>query len=54
MHGGFWQRNLKDREHFEELAVDRRIISRFTLKNQAWNVSTGLMWIEVGKIGGLV
>jgi len=43
MHGGLRHRNLKDREYFEELAVDRRIISKFTLKNQSWNFSSGLM-----------
>jgi hypothetical protein len=52
--GGFCLRKLKYREYFEGLATDRSIISCGTLKNQVWDFSTGLMWLEVGKIGGLV
>jgi hypothetical protein len=46
--------NIKDIVHLEILAEDRIIISSCTLKNQAWSVSTGVIWIEGGKLSGLV
>jgi len=52
MHGGkekctvFWCRNLKEREHLEDIGLDRRIILKWVLK-QGW-VWTGLIWLRTG------
>ena len=32
MHTGFWCENLKERDHFEDLGVDRRIILQWIFK----------------------
>jgi hypothetical protein len=31
-HTGFWCKNLKERDHFEDLGVDRRIILQWIFK----------------------
>ena len=44
-------RNLKERDHLEELRVDRRIILEWILKKLVDRKCTGLIWLRVGKSG---
>jgi hypothetical protein len=52
MHGGkekcivFWCRNLKEREHLEDIGLDRRIILKWVLKQGC--VWSGLIWLRIG------
>jgi hypothetical protein len=48
----FWG-NLREREHFEDLVVDRRVILKWILKNwyRAW---TELFWLMMWTGGGLL
>jgi hypothetical protein len=46
---GFWWGNLRERGHFEDLDVDRRII----LKCIGWATWTGLMWLRIGTGDGV-
>ena len=47
MHSGFWWRNLRERNHLEDLGADRRIILKRIFKN--WD---GLMdWIDMAHDG---
>ena len=49
---GFWWGNLRERDHFEDPAVDGRIILRWILSK--WDVGTwtGLIWLRIGAGGG--
>jgi hypothetical protein len=46
VHTGFWRGNLRIRDHFEDSAVDRRIILR------EWGAWAGLIWFRIGTDGG--
>jgi hypothetical protein len=43
--------NLRERDHLEELRVDRRIILEWILKKLVDRKCTGLIWLRVGKSG---
>jgi hypothetical protein len=51
MHIKFWQGSLEERDYFEDLGVDGRIILKRILKN--WNVEecTEFIWLRLGKRG---
>ena len=44
---------MREREHLEELGVDGRIILEWILKKLVDRKCTGLVWIRVGKSGGI-
>jgi hypothetical protein len=48
MHIKFWQGSLKERDYFEDLGVDGRVILKRILK--AWNIEEwiGFIWLRVG------
>jgi hypothetical protein len=52
-HTGFWWRNLRERDHLEDLGVDGRIILRWICwkwdVGGAWN---GSIWLRIGAGGG--
>jgi hypothetical protein len=50
---GFWWGNLREGDHFENLAVDGRIILKWIFKN--WDRSwTELIWFMMWIRGGLL
>jgi hypothetical protein len=50
---GILWRHLKE-EHLEELCVDGRILLKPFLKKDDGRVWTGLTWLRIGVIGGLL
>jgi hypothetical protein len=54
MHTRFWSKNLKGRDHPENLGEDRKIMLEQTLRKQGGNVWTGSIWLRIGTSGGLL
>jgi hypothetical protein len=48
MHTGFWCVNLKDRNHFEDPDIGRRIILKWIYKIWGWRTWTGFVWLRIG------
>jgi hypothetical protein len=48
MHTGLWCGNLKERDHFEDPGIDRRIIFRWIFRKWDAEVWTGLIWFWTG------
>ena len=51
MHTVFWWGNLRERDHFEDLSIDGRIILRKIFRKWdvgAWN---GSIWLRIGAGG---
>ena len=48
----FWWRNLRERDHFVDADVDRRIILRWILRKWDVGVWTGSSWLRMGTGGG--
>jgi hypothetical protein len=46
--------NLKSREHLQDIGVDGRIISEWTLEKQSGKVITGFIWLRPVSSGGLL
>ena len=49
---GFWWGNLRERDHFEDLSEDGRIIFRWIFKMWDVGVWTGSSWLTIGTGGG--
>jgi hypothetical protein len=54
LHIGFWWGNLRERDNFEYLGVDGRIILNRVLKKLFGWLWTGLIWLRIGTSGGLL
>jgi len=50
---GFWWGSLKERVHFEDLCVNRRIILKWIFKRWDVEARVGLIWLMTGTGGGL-
>jgi hypothetical protein len=45
VHTGFWWRNPRERGHFEDIEIERNVISKWVFKQ--WNVAwTKLIWLR--------
>jgi hypothetical protein len=52
MHTGFWWRNLKNRDHLEDLGIDgMKILTQILVKYDGI-VWTGLIWLRIERIIG--
>jgi hypothetical protein len=50
----FWSRNLKERCHLEDFAVDERIILKWILKEYDRRVRTGFICLRISISDGLL
>jgi len=49
---GFWWGNLRERDHWGDPDVDRRIILRWNFREWEGVVGTGWSWLRIGTGGG--
>ena len=49
---GFWWGNLRERDHWGDPDIDRRIILRWIFRKWEGVVGTGLSCLRIGKDGG--
>jgi hypothetical protein len=54
VHRGYWCGNLRERDHLEDIGVDRRIILRWIIRKWDMAVWTELLWLRIGTGGGLL
>jgi hypothetical protein len=52
VHVEFWWGNLKERDHFEDLGLNGRIILKWTFQKY-FGVWTGFMWLRGETDGGI-
>jgi hypothetical protein len=52
VHTSFDGGNLRERDHLEDLDVDRRIILRCIFRKWDMGAWTGLIWLRIGPGGG--
>jgi hypothetical protein len=50
----FWWESQKEREHFEDQGVDRRMGSEWILRRLAGGVYIGSSWLRTGTGGGVL
>ena len=51
VHTGFWWGDLTERYHFEDPAVDGKIILKWNFKKWDGETWTGLIWVRIGTGG---
>ena len=49
-----WLENLKERDNLEDLGLDGSIILKYFLNKYDARGCTGLIWLRIGTIGGLL
>jgi hypothetical protein len=54
VHARFLWRILRDRDYFEALGVDGRIILKWNLRKLFGKAWDGLIWPRIGTCGGLL
>jgi hypothetical protein len=54
MHTEFWWENLKQRDHYEDLDIDRRVILKWSLRAKDRMVWTSYMWLRTQTSGRLM
>jgi hypothetical protein len=54
VHTGFWWGNLRERNQFEDVGVDGKIILNGIFKKWDGEAWTGLVWLRIGTCDGLL
>jgi hypothetical protein len=49
---GFWWRNRRKRDHWEDPGVDEKIILRWIFRKWDVGIRTGLSWLRIGTGSG--
>jgi hypothetical protein len=52
VHTGFWWGDVWERDHLEDLSVERRIILKWIFQKWGGKVWTGLVGLRIGTGGG--
>jgi hypothetical protein len=50
----FWGLDVKGRDHFGDLGVDRRVILKRILEKYGTTMRTGISWLRIRSSSGLV
>jgi hypothetical protein len=48
VHTGFWCGVLRERDHFEDIGIDCRIILKWIFRRWHGETLTGLIWLRIG------
>ena len=51
---GFWWGNLRERDHLEDLGVDKKIILRWIFRKGDGVAQAALIWLSIRAGGGLL
>ena len=54
MYTGFWWGELSEADHLEDLSVDGKTIIKWVFKNSYGEARTGLPWLRIGIVSGLL
>ena len=51
---GFWWGKPKQRNNLKKIVISGQIILKLILKKQDWRAWTGLNWLKLRTVGGLL